>query len=203
MGLIIKNAVNRHYSKDIERGIFLEDESNTVFQLNIATNYPSAPSITNDFLNENLLALWNSLNQEIDLQNGDITSFNSYYELLRKTVHSQIYTNNQKNLNIEAIKLDNRMIKAAATVQQRANEAFRERCVRFLAQLHCYNRSYLSFDLKDSTSLDEHRKVIDKLNAYEPSKKALARAIDKVENVYADAGLFKSSAYSSQDAPPL
>jgi hypothetical protein len=203
MNLIIKNAANRQYSKDVGQGILDEESNNTVFQINLPYTYSEAPELVNTFVNEEILALWNSLKQEIDLQNNNIASFNSYYILLRDTVHSQVFTNNQKNLNRDAIESDHRMIIDSMKNQSKADLAFRDRCIRFVATMQCYNRYYIKFDLRDSASLSEHRSAVEKMSAYVPRPKVLERSIAEVEKIYNDAGLFKSQAYSSIDKSPV
>lgn len=203
MNLIIKNAANRQYAKDVGQGILDPQSNSTMFQINLPYTYSEPPELVNNFLNEEVLSLWTSLKQEIDLQNNNITSFNKYYVLLRDTVHSQVFTNNQSKLNVAAIESDHEMIIRSMIDQQKANEAFRQRCIRFVATLQCYNKYYLKFDLRDSKSLEEHRIAIDKMKTYNPTKQTLVRSIEKIEEVYDDAGLFKSQAYSSRDESPV
>lgn len=203
MNLIIKNAANRQYSKDVGQGILDTKTNNTVFQINLPYTYSESPDLVNIFINEEILALWNSLKQEIDLQNNNIKSFNSYYVLLRDTVHAQVFTNNQQNLNRDAIESDHGMIIDSMKIQSEADLAFRERCIRFVATMQCYNKYYLKFDLRDSSSLPEHRLAVEKMSAYVPRGKVLERSIANVEKVYNDAGLFKSQPYSSLDESPI
>lgn len=203
MNLIIKNAANRQYSNDVGQGILDEKTNNTVFQINLPYTYSEPPELVNTFVNEEILALWNSLKQEIDLQNNNISSFNSYYTLLRDTVHAQVFTNNQKNLNRDAIESDHIMIIDSMKNQSKANLAFRDRCIRFVATMQCYNKYYLRFDLRDSASLSEHRSAINKMSSYAPTPKVLERSIAEVEKIYDEAGIFKSHSYSSIDKSPV
>lgn len=203
MNLVIKNAANRQHGKDIGRGILDRQTNNTVFQINLPYTYSEPPELVNTFINEEILTLWISLKHEIDLQNNNISSFNRYYILLRDTIHAQVFTNNQSNLNMSAIESDHIMIIDSMKSQKMADLAFRERCIRFVALLQCYNRYYLKFDLRDSTSLTEHRAIIDKIKNYTPAAQTLARSIRKVEKIYDDAGLFKSQTYSARDQSPI
>lgn len=201
MSLVIKNSANKHYTHDVGRGILDEESHRAVFQSNTPFRYDPAPDLINNILNEYILALWTSLLQEVYLQNNNIQSFDEYYRNIRLTIQGAIYTGAQDNLNLDAIRSDNETVINSMTQQQRANEAFRERCIRFIAHLRCYNKYNSRFDLKDSISLKEHRDSIEKLQNYEPSEQYLQKAIAEVEEVYREGGLFASETDSAEDVP--
>lgn len=185
---LFKNSYNLKTAHDVGEGV-IDEHSGTVFQLNIPEPYQEPPELTNGFLNDSILASWISIKQEISGENISIINFNEYYSRLRNTLHSEMFTGNKRDLNMQAIQADNNMIIGAMQDRQDADRQFRIALIRLQAKLQCYNKYYLSFDLHDSTSLEGHRDVIEKLVKYEPSKSELAKEIKRIEGVYKKMGL--------------
>jgi len=197
--LLIMALKNMGHSEDITKGIYDEKIKKTVFNMNLQQVYLINEKLSDGILNANLTAQWDGLVTETILHNSHITDFNSYYILLRTSVHKAMLTN-PKSLNLDAILSDNVTISNGAKAEVMACENFRSRCLKVLALIELHVDEYEKKIDYNKITVKELKEFHNSLVLSEPSEAELDKRIAEASKKYTqNAFAFNTRVKGSED----
>jgi hypothetical protein len=190
-GTLVLAIKNVGHLKDLAKGIL--DGTNFRGTISLPQPYPSKSGLATNIVNGEFTAHMQSYENEIVLQNCNITELKDYYIPLRNLAHESLLMN--KSLRGDVIAVDNATVVSAANDNLKATKLLIERCCHLLAMMDLHAEQWETIDFMTITLLDMN-KYFEVQRTYKPNAKKLKKHTDELLQDATAEKMFKSEQFS-------